>query len=420
MLFRMTLLRRPWEWPLLAVLGEEGETDEAAFATAERLRRTSLLEQVEVLVNAGEGKTAAVRRFTLHPATVQFVCERFADAEPLRKAAHRRLGERLEAEAETSGFLEVILEAGHHLFEAGEYDRAWELLGPASEWLRNHGRVREGLRVLEPFLGEAVRAAMAQERVGGLLGTVGLAHANLGEVEKAIGYHGQALVIHRKIGDRRGESSDLGNLGTAYRRLGEVEKATGHYEQQLVITREIGDRRGEGNALGSLGLAYASLGEVEKAIGYYEQALVIHREIRDRHGEGNDLLNLGSAYLRMGEVEKAIGYYGQQLVITREIGDRRGEGSALGNLGSAYRSLGEMEKAIGYYEQRLVIAREIGDRRGEGNDLGNLGLAYASLGETETAIALLEQALAIGRAIKDPQIVRVTSGALEQLRAPGR
>jgi tetratricopeptide (TPR) repeat protein len=81
--------------------------------------------------------------------------------------------------------------------------------------------------------------------------------------------------------------------------------------------------------------------------------------------------------------------------------------------------LGEVEKAIGHYEQALVIAREIGDRRGEGSSLANLGVAYASLGETGKAIALLEQALAIGRAIKDPQIVRVASGALERLRAPG-
>ncbi|HVT59581.1 MAG TPA: tetratricopeptide repeat protein [Thermoanaerobaculia bacterium] len=376
MLYRMTLLRRPWEWSLMAVLGEEAETDEAAFATAERLRRTSLLEQVELLVHAGEGKVAAVRHYTLHPATAQFVRERFADDETLLTPAHRRLGERLEVEAKTSPFIDVDLEAGHHLFQAGEYDRAYELLGPAADWLREHGRAREGLRVLETLLDEPVQAAMAPEQVGRLLGTVGMAHGDLGEVRQAIGYYEQALLIHREIGNRRGEGSGLGNLGLAYAELGEVEKAIGYYEQALVISREIGNRRGEGNALGNLGLAYADLGEVEKAIGYYEQ----------------------------------------QLVIVREIGDRRGEGNALGNLGGAYYLLGEVEKAIGYYEQTLVIHREIGNRRGEGGSLGNLGLAYASLGKVENAIASLEQALAIGRAIKDPQIIRVCSETLEKLR----
>ncbi|HUV83226.1 MAG TPA: tetratricopeptide repeat protein, partial [archaeon] len=73
----------------------------------------------------------------------------------------------------------------------------------------------------------------------------------------------------------------LGNLGLAYRDLGQVEKAIEYYEKALVIAREIGDRRGEGADLGNLGNAYRNLGQVEKAIEYYEQSLMIGREIRD-------------------------------------------------------------------------------------------------------------------------------------------
>ena len=401
MLYRMTLLRRPWEWGLMRVLGEPAEDAEAAEATADRLARTSLLEQVEVLRNVVGGERRLVREYTVHPATAEFVVGRHGDDAALRLAAHLRIGEWLEAEAARSPYIETDLEAGHHLFAAGEYDRSCELLGGASDWLQNHGRVREGLRVLEPFLTEPVRRAMAPERVGRLLGTVGNAYAALGQVEKAIGYHEQALVILREIGDRRGEGAALGNLGLAYADLGQVEKAIGYYEQQLVIVREIGDRRGEGNALGNLGIAYAALGQVEKAIGYYEQCLTLHREIGDRRGEGNALGNLGNAYAALGQVEKAIGYYEQRLTIAREIGDRRGEGADLGNLGLAYADLGQVEKAIGYYEQQLVIVREIGDRRGEGNALGNLGSAYAALGQVEKAIGYYEQQLVIVREIGD-------------------
>ncbi|HEX9736848.1 MAG TPA: tetratricopeptide repeat protein, partial [Thermoanaerobaculia bacterium] len=169
------------------------------------------------------------------------------------------------------------MEAGHHLLEGGEPDRAYELLGTASEWLQDRGRVREGLGILEPFLAERVLRALKPELAGRLLGTVGTGHYRLGEVEKAIGCHEQALVISREIGYRRGEREDLGNLGLAYADLGEVEKAIGYYEQALVISREIGNRRGEGSDLGNLGIAHARLGEVEKAIGYFEQILIIHR-----------------------------------------------------------------------------------------------------------------------------------------------
>ena len=74
---------------------------------------------------------------------------------------------------------------------------------------------------------------------------------NLGQVEKAIGYHEQALVRSPARSVTGAERAiDLGNLGLAYRALGQVEKAIGYHGQALVIAREIGDRRGEGTSFG--------------------------------------------------------------------------------------------------------------------------------------------------------------------------
>ena len=438
MLYRMTLLRMPWTWDVMPVLGEPDGSPDVAEATAERLRSTSLLEQVDLSVMGSEGRTGLVPYFTLHPATVRFISQRFGDDAPLRLDTHRRVGMYLESQAAASPYIETDIEAGHHLFQAGEYDRAIKLLGSASQWLQDRGRVREGLSLLKPFLAEAVPQAMRPELVGQLLGTLGLAYAALGQAERAIGFYEQQLVIVREIGDRRGEGNALGNLGNAYADLGQAERAIGFYEQQLVIVREIGDRRSEGSALGNLGTAYAALGKAERAIGFYEQALGIDREIGDRWGEGNALGNLGNAYAALGQAERAIGFHEQHLAIAREIGNRRGEGTSLGNLGNAYAALGQAERAIGFYEQHLAIGarsatarargtpsatwamptllwarpsgpsastssdwrlREIGDRQGEGTVLVYLGVAYAALGQAERAIGFYEQALVIDREI---------------------
>ncbi len=79
--------------------------------------------------------------------------------------------------------------------------------------------MREGLRVLEPFLGGATLEELEKGRAGRLLGVAGLAHLRLGEVEKAIGYFDQALLISREIGDRQGEGACLSNRGMAYGRV---------------------------------------------------------------------------------------------------------------------------------------------------------------------------------------------------------
>ena len=114
---------------------------------------------------------------------------------------------------------------------------------------------------------------------GAYIGNLGLAYADLGEVQKAIEYHEQALIISREIGDRRGEGSTLGNLGVAYKNLGEVQKAIEFYEQRIEIAREIGDRRGEGNALANLGQAQKTLGDLGKAKKLWHAALAIYQAI---------------------------------------------------------------------------------------------------------------------------------------------
>jgi tetratricopeptide (TPR) repeat protein len=207
----------------------------------------------------------------------------------------------------------------------------------------------------------------------------------------------------------------LGNLGLAYSDLGELRKAIEYYEQALKISTEIGNRRKEGADLGNLGNAYSDLGEPRKAIEYYEQTLKISTEIGDRQGEGKCLGNLGNAYLILGKARKAIEFYEQSLQIFTEIRDKREECVDLGNLGLAYSHLGEPSKAIGYYEQALKISTEIGNRRKEGVDLGNLGLAYSDLGEPRKAIEFLKQSLAIGKEIEDPRIINFCENKLKEL-----
>ncbi len=374
-LCRMTVLRQPVEWDLLQFLGEPDEPTGRALETAERLRDTSLLEQMEIRILVSKDRIGTSTHYTLNSATNSFINKAHGDTPEIRTQTHHRLGEHLEAEAKDSLNINTHIEAGHHLFKAGKYDRAFEILGSASTWLQQQGRVREGLRILEPFLEKSVQIQMDRTLIHQLFGTVGTSHHRLSEVQKAIEY----------------------------------------YEQRLSIAREIGDRYGQGIALGNLGIAYKDLGKIQKAIGYYEQRLAIAHELGDRHGEGKVLGNLGNAYSHLGKSQKAIEYFEKILIVFRELGDRRGEGATLGNLGRTYLSLGESQKAIEHFEQHIVIAREIGDRRGESAGLGNLGNAYSILGEVQKAISFLKQAKAIGEQISQPEIVKKATRALEQL-----
>ncbi|MDY0130770.1 MAG: tetratricopeptide repeat protein, partial [Methanosarcina vacuolata] len=306
--------------------------------------------------------------------------------------------------------LQPAIEVHYHACEAGEYDLAASIIWGYNLYYlldlwgdpRTLIEIYEKLLPRDHFKDEPI--LMDKHVHGDVLGNLGLAYSDLGEIRKAIGYYEQALKISRELKDRRREGVALGNLGLAYRYLWETRKAIGYYEQALKISREIGDKYVGCIVLGNLGSAYSDLGETRKAIGYYEQTLIIYREIGDRRGEGTVLGNLGNIHNDLGDPRKAIEYYEQALKISREIRDRRGEGNHLGNLGLAYSDRGEARKAIEYCEQALKISMEIGDRCGESADLGNLGLAYSYLGETRKAIEYYEQALKISREIGDRHI----------------
>jgi tetratricopeptide (TPR) repeat protein len=411
MLFRMTLLLGPCDWEMMLQLGENGESESEASATARKLKNTSLVVQLE----DRDLKGKLVSLYGLHPMTAKFISKQFDEVEvnDLKQETYLRLGMYLGKFAKNK--LDTI-KAGHYLFLCGEYKLACGLLGLASAWLQQRGMVRAGIILLERFESSEIMAKLDPKFCEWMLGTQGLAYYSLGQVEKSIEYHQQVLEIVRKIGDRESESSTLGRLGLAYFGLGQVDKAIGYYQQALDINKETGDRGSEDAVLGNLGSAYYSLEQVDKAIEYYQQALEITREIGGRREEGTILGNLGNAYFSLRQVEKAIEYYQQALEIAREIGDRIGEGSRLGNLGNVYYSLEQVEKSIEYYQQALEIAKETGDRRNEGNQLGNLGSVYAALEQVEKAKAYYNQALAIAREIKDPRMEAIALSNLEILK----
>jgi CHAT domain-containing protein/tetratricopeptide (TPR) repeat protein len=230
--------------------------------------------------------------------------------------------------------------------------------------------------------------------------SMGSAHADLGQSEKATSFYEQALAVTREFKLRAREWQTLNRLGDGCYSTRQYEKAIAYYEQALVICREVKDRAAEGGVLNNLGVAYNTLRRAQKAVEYYEQALAIKRELKDRAGEAGTLQDLGWAFIGASRSEEAIASFEQSLPIVRELKDRNREGVALDGLGMVQISLSRFEKVIEYYEQALAIKRELKDREGEGFTLMNLGVAYASLSRYEKAIEYSEQALAISRDTK--------------------
>lgn len=246
------------------------------------------------------------------------------------------------------------------------------------------------------------------------LNQLGLVSANLGYVQKAVGYYDEALRRFQIMNDKQREGIVLNNLGNAHKYLGETTSAIEFFKRSLAIKKETRNIHGEEVVLGNLGLAYIDLNNVTQAIKYHKRALKIASEIGNQHSEGTHLCNLGISYAIKGETKKSIIYFKKSIAISRRIGSRSGEGYGLSNLAHAYADLGNAQKAIVIYEQALTIRRQIGHRRGESIDLYNLGLVYEEMKEYNITRPLWEKALKIMQETGDPRAEELAQ-ALRQL-----
>jgi tetratricopeptide (TPR) repeat protein len=120
-----------------------------------------------------------------------------------------------------------------------------------------------------------------------------------GHYRTLVGLRGR---IHGRITDPTLNTGHLSSLGNCHLRLGEYERAIDLHTQALAIARDTGDRQNEGTALGNQGNCRYMLGEYERAIDLHSQAPAIFRDIGDRQNEGAALCSLGLPPLRAGRV----------------------------------------------------------------------------------------------------------------------
>jgi tetratricopeptide (TPR) repeat protein/transcriptional regulator with XRE-family HTH domain len=229
------------------------------------------------------------------------------------------------------------------------------------------------------------------------LGGLGHVERFVGEYSRAREYHLQALTLAREVGNRRGEVDALWGLGEVERFVGEYSRAREYHTQALTLARHLGDQLAEADALRGLGQVERFVGEYSRAREYHTQALTLARQLGDRPGEADALRGLGHVERLVGEYSRAREYYTQVLALARQLGDRPAEGLAVWGLGQVARLVGEYGQAREYYTQALTIARELGFRRGEVDALGGLGEVARLVGEYGQAREYYTQALSIAR-----------------------
>lgn len=214
---------------------------------------------------------------------------------------------------------------------------------------------------------------------------LGYAHRRLGDYEKAIGFHRQALQSVEKLprGPERAlaEAQARNHLGLSLHRLAMSESRSNPERAQRTLREAV---REEESALAALTRAEQGGKANLWRKGYVTRALVtIHL----------DAARLFDGRRKQHHVE-ALHHANQALRIGTDMGDREWIGLAMHTLAEVHVAAGRTSDAEAQWRQAIPIWECIGDRQALGYALRQLAMQiHLAQGNTDSARVVLERAL---------------------------
>jgi tetratricopeptide (TPR) repeat protein len=212
------------------------------------------------------------------------------------------------------------------------------------------------------------QVAGTQEK-GRLLTILGYSQQTLGQIDRAIALHREALEIANRAGDRPCEIANLNHLSRISIGQKDYPQAISDSQRALILARQTGDKLGEANALTNLGysevLAAHAIDRMDaeiytQHISYLDRGLKLAETLDDKQSLALCYHSLGLAYLTIQQPAQAIDYLQQGTKAAQAVGDLYLQGLNLTYLAEAHHSLQKNGTAVFYSCLAMYQLHQIG------------------------------------------------------------
>lgn len=237
-----------------------------------------------------------------------------------------------------------------------------------------------------------------------MLGNIGIALKNSGDLRKAASCYQEVLSISNLHHGTRIRVTAIQNLGLAYASLGQLDRAIEVYQQALRECDEADRKIATMRILGNLGMAYHALGRIDEAMRFVNAGLEEAISRADEYVQAELLANLACCHQCLDEDAAALRLYRRALRIFSIYGDAKAKARIYGNLAQRCQDAGRYRKAEYFCRRYRDLCCAAGDIRGEASALCRLGNIYRNQGRTDQAIQLLEQAAKISQHTDDKSL----------------
>lgn len=177
-----------------------------------------------------------------------------------------------------------------------------------------------------------------------MINQVATNYHSMGELDSAIFYFQQSLLLKQKIDDPDGLISDYSALGNLYRERGDYEKAQLQLMKALNIAETEQDSFSMTTIYAELGDIYAAQNIWNVSENYYSRAIQLARLKDSRFMKAGCLKKLGQIFQQQKMDSVAIENYEAALAIYSELKNKVNSAEILVHLGQLYKNESQFEK----------------------------------------------------------------------------
>lgn len=324
--------------------------------------------------------------------------------------------------AQARGAMTRALEWQHHLFAAGEFESAGEIVTAVYDILARWGQRDRAKALLRGSIAtlEGFNLAVAQGNLATLL-------KDEGKLDEALAMHEELYRTFEALQARQQMAVALGEMANVHQDKGEYERAIELQQRKLDMVTELGDEQRQAISLHQLSILYMLTGDDATALARSQEAEALFRKLGIEAHVAATLHQQGLIYTKLartaGQAEAAAGYRNQaferfqgSLAISKNIGNEAGAGKSLGEIGKLLMDAGNMTGAIAAFSEALEIARRLGDPVSTGIRLEFLGVVHERQGQLKAALEKYEEALRLLRKYGSPQQIAIEEQHIARVR----
>jgi tetratricopeptide (TPR) repeat protein len=304
------------------------------------------------------------------------------------------------------------LEWQYHLFKAGAYEAAGEIVMAVVEVLARWGEFDRAKALLHGSIDtlEGGNKAVTQGNLTQLL-------VEEGKLEEGLVNSQEAYRIFEAMGAKRQMTTALNHQSIIYRMMGRYDDAITAGNRALELARQLKDKVSLALNTLQLSILYMQKSDYDTALAHSQEAEKMAHAVEDEaliamtlHQQGLILNCLADVAQtdeeRMTYLRAAFERLQQSLAIVWRIGDQAGAADTLGELGKLLMDAGQMRAAIAAFTNVLEIDQRLGRPGQVGVALVLLGSVHERQGQYAAALEKYQQALGLFQQYAPPEVER--------------